>query len=88
MTDVTGDVDLETTNGGIRLQLPEKTKASVDASCTNDGISVDDSLSVETAEKSRRRFRGEMNGGGHRVSLETTNGGIRISAAGHASDER
>jgi DUF4097 and DUF4098 domain-containing protein YvlB len=88
MTDVTGDVDLETTNGGIRLQLPEKTKASVEARCTNGGISVDDSLSVNAAEKSRRRFRGDLNGGGHRVSLETTNGGIRISAAGEPSAEK
>jgi DUF4097 and DUF4098 domain-containing protein YvlB len=88
LTDITGDVDLETTNGGIRLQLPEKAKASVEARCTNGGISVDDSLSVETAEKSRRRFRGAMNGGGHRVSLETTNGGIRISAAGVASEAK
>lgn len=88
MADVTGEIDLETTNGGIRLRLPDRTKASLDARCTNGGISVDDSLAVETAEKSRRKFRGDMNGGGHRVSLETTNGGIRISsAAGEASGD-
>jgi hypothetical protein len=86
MEAVTGDITLETTNGGIRLRLPENTKATLDASCTNGGISVDEPLPVETSEKTRRRLRGTMNGGGVRISAETTNGGIRFSAAGGAAE--
>lgn len=81
MATVTGNVELETTNGGIRLQLPRDVKANVEARCTNGGISVeDDWSSVESTEKSRRRWSGTLNGGGPRVSAETTNGGIRISS--------
>jgi len=84
MAAVTGEVQLETTNGGIRLELPRDAKATLDASCTNGGISVAESgwASMEETERSRRRFRGTLNGGGPRISAETTNGGIRIRAAG------
>lgn len=81
MLAVTGDIDLETTNGGIRLRLPENTKATLDARCTNGGISVEAPLPIEVAEKSRRHLRGTMNGGGVRVSAETTNGGIRFASS-------
>ena len=85
MAAVTGDIALETTNGGIRLFLPQNAKANVEASCTNGGITVE-GPSIETSEKSRRRFRGTINGGGPRVSAETTNGGIRISTTGEHSE--
>jgi hypothetical protein len=41
---------------------------------------VDDQLAVEsTGEKNRRRLEGRLNGGGSRVELATTNGGIHIT---------
>jgi hypothetical protein len=80
MAAVTGEIELETTNGGIRLQLPEDTKANLEARCTNGGISVGEGWgSYEATEKSRRRVTATLNGGGPRVSAETTNGGVRIS---------
>jgi hypothetical protein len=80
MAEVTGEIDLETTNGGIRLQLPRDVKANLEARCTNGGIGVQGEWnSFENTEKSRRRWSGTLNGGGPRVSAETTNGGIRIS---------
>jgi hypothetical protein len=87
MAAVTGEIDLETTNGGIRLQLPQDTKATLEARCTNGGISVEDSLGeVTVTEKSRRQFRGTLNGGGPRISAETTNGGIRIRGIGERTE--
>jgi DUF4097 and DUF4098 domain-containing protein YvlB len=77
MAAVTGDLELETTNGGIRLQLPGSIKANLDARCVNGGISVS-GFDVQ-GEQSRRRVSGTINGGGPRISAETTNGGIRIS---------
>ena len=87
MAAVTGEIDIETTNGGIRLNLPPDVKATVEARCTNGGITVDDSLgAVEVTEKSRRQFRGTLNGGGSRISAETTNGGIRIRGIGERTE--
>ncbi len=79
MAAVTADVELDTTNGGIRLQLPRDVKANLDARCTNGGVGLAD-FQVE-GEQSRRRITGTINGGGPRISVETTNGGVRISAA-------
>jgi hypothetical protein len=79
MAAVTGEIELETTNGGIQLQLPEDAKATLEARCTNGGIRVEDALTVDASERSRRNFRGTLNGGGPRISVETTNGGIRVS---------
>lgn len=83
MAAVTADIELETTNGGIRLQLPADAGANLDVRCTNGGISLAD-FKFE-GEQSRRRATGTINGGGPRVSIETTNGGIRISAASERS---
>ena len=80
MAAVTGAIDLETTNGGIRLQLPHDVKANLEARCVNGGISVS-GFDLQ-GESTRRRVSGAINGGGPQVSVETTNGGVRISAAG------
>lgn len=75
-----GGVKLECTNGGIRLSLPSSARASVSARITNGGINTD-GLAFETrGTTNRRRLDGDLNGGGPRISLEGTNGGIRIQA--------
>jgi hypothetical protein len=73
-----GPIDAETTNGGVRIRLPADAKASLSASCTNGGIEVD-GLSVEEIEKSRRRLEARLNGGGTRIEVSTTNGGITFA---------
>jgi hypothetical protein len=73
-------IDLECTNGGISLRLPRDAKATLVASITNGGIDADN-LSIELVGKAtRRRLEGRLNGGGPRIALDGTNGGIRISA--------
>lgn len=72
-----GGVKLECTNGGIKLRLPSDARADISARVVNGGIDAD-GLTVETTEKSRRRFEGRMNGGGARIDITGTNGGIRI----------
>jgi hypothetical protein len=72
-------VKLGCTNGGIRLRLPSDAKASITASVTNGGIDAE-GLNLQTSESSRRRLEGDLNGGGPRIQLAGTNGGIRISA--------
>ncbi|HEY0663373.1 MAG TPA: DUF4097 family beta strand repeat-containing protein [Thiobacillaceae bacterium] len=74
-----GGVKLECTTGGIRLRLPSDAKATIAARVTNGGIDTG-GLNVRATESSRRRLEGDLNGGGPRLVLEGTNGGINISA--------
>ena len=74
-----GGVKLECTNGGIKLELPADAKATIAARISNGGIDTD-GVNIQTrGESSRRRLDGDLNGGGPRISLEGTNGGIKIS---------
>jgi hypothetical protein len=74
-----GEVSLESVNGGVEVSLMPESKASVVARVTNGGIRHDGLPFTQTGEQSRRRFEGTLNGGGTRVSVETTNGGVRLS---------
>lgn len=72
-------INLECTNGGIRLRLPRDAKATLSARITNGGIDAENVDIALTGEATRRRLEGRLNGGGPRIDLEGTNGGIRIS---------
>ena len=81
--DATDSVDLETVNGGVTLELPSESKATIAARCVNGGVKVED-LDISREEQAtdfdkRRRLNGTMNGGGANVKMNTTNGGIRLS---------
>lgn len=69
-------VKLECTNGGIKLRLPADSKASVSARTTNGGIETS-GLSFDS-EPTKQRLNARLNGGGARVEIEGTNGGIDI----------
>jgi hypothetical protein len=72
------NLKVETVNGGVEIEVPSSAKADVSARWTNGGISVN-GLALETLEKERRRLTGRLNGGGARIDIETTNGGITIN---------
>lgn len=85
--DATGSIDLTTVNGGVELGLPAESKATITARAVNGGVRASDDLKVEREEggsesESRRRLNGTMNGGGAKVNLNTTNGGVRIMRPG------
>lgn len=74
-----GGVTLGCTNGAVSLRLPKDSKATISARVTNGGIDTSD-LSIDAnPDNTRRRFDGRLNGGGAKVQLETTNGGVSIS---------
>ena len=73
-----GGVKLECTNGGIRLNLPASAAASISARITNGGIDTDGVTLQTRGTNNRRRLEADMNGGGPTISLQGTNGGIRI----------
>lgn len=78
MAAVTGDrIALRTTNGRVLLMLPSAAGARLSASWTNGRIDLAD-LPLTVRSMSRRRFEGQLNGGGIPIDLQTTNGSIRV----------
>jgi hypothetical protein len=74
-----GDMSFETTNGHITLKVPKDIQASISASTTNGHVSTD--LPVQLHGKaSKHHLDGDVNGGGGKLHLESTNGGIEIHA--------
>jgi hypothetical protein len=71
-----GMVDLETVNGGIRVSLPADARVDVAAEAVNGSVTSE--LPMLTRTASRGRIRGEINGGGNVIRLETVNGSIKI----------
>ena len=58
------------------------------ARCVNGGVHVDDGLTIKKDDQDgssdyerKRRLNGTMNGGGGKVNMNTTNGGIHIAQA-------
>jgi hypothetical protein len=84
--DTTASIEMEAVNGGVELSLPYDSKATIAARCVNGGVQVEN-LEISREEQQsdfdkRRRLNGTMNGGGAKVNLSTTNGGVRILRAG------
>lgn len=82
--DATDSVEISTVNGGASLALPSESKATISARAVNGGVRADDSLRIERDEDEsergpRRRLNGTLNGGGARVEVSTTNGGVRLA---------
>jgi DUF4097 and DUF4098 domain-containing protein YvlB len=76
LNEVDGDLTLQTTNGSVTLKLPENLRASVDIATSNGGIHSD--LEVEGGRKTKRSLTGDINGGGGKLHVRSTNGGVRI----------
>lgn len=84
--DANDSIEMETVNGGVTLELPADSKASIEARCVNGGVHVDnldiarDQDQGSSDYERRRRLTGTMNGGGAKVRMSTTNGGVRLSS--------
>ena len=79
---VTGDIKATTVNGPIRVGLPADVNATLDARTINGNVSVDDALPFTAGERERLHVSGRFGKGGPTVTLNTTNGPVRISEAG------
>jgi hypothetical protein len=81
--ELTGDtwegtgLDLETTNGAVRLRVPENYSARLETGTVNGGIDID--FPVTVTGRIGREFSTTLGGGGPLVRAETTNGQVRIS---------
>jgi hypothetical protein len=70
-------LDLKTTNGGVRLRVPEDYSARLETKTVNGGIDVDFPVTVQG--RLGREFTTTLGDGGPLVRAETTNGGVRIT---------
>lgn len=88
--DSTDSIDISTVNGGVSLSMPSESKATITARCVNGGVRVTD-LDIKRDEddshesERRRRLNGTLNGGGAKVNVSTTNGGVRLSRIGNTT---
>jgi plasmid stability protein len=76
---VTGDTRMVTVNGGVVLTLPSSVDADLEASAVNGGVLVQSGVPLTADERTGRRVAGRINdGGGPRIVVTTTNGGVRV----------
>lgn len=77
-------LDVETSNGGVHLTVPQNYAANIETGTVNGGFSSDiAALNVEKDERGRARNKtvnAAINGGGAPIKVTTTNGGVRISS--------
>lgn len=79
IADITSSKDMEftTTNGSVKIYLPEDAGFDLNARTTNGSIKTDFSMNTRS-KYNRRRMQGSVNGGGPLVYVETTNGSINV----------
>ena len=73
----TEDVEFETVNGSITIEMPQGLNADFRASTVNGSIDSDFPITV-TGKVSRRSLRGSIGSGGPELRLSTVNGSIRL----------
>lgn len=73
----TGDWDVTTGSGGIRVRLPENAKFNLSARTSSGSVNSDFPITVQ-GQLNRHELTGPVNGGGPSLNLHTGSGGIRI----------
>jgi hypothetical protein len=68
---------IETSGGAIEVAFPADTGMDLDAQTSGGRVRVDPGMQVR-GEQSRSRVRAEINGGGRRLRLRTSGGGIQV----------
>ena len=77
-------LDVETRNGGIRLSMPKNYRANVETGTVNGGFNSD-FAELKVNRKNRwhkpKKVNASINGGGAKIRVVTTNGGVKINAS-------
>jgi hypothetical protein len=73
----TGDWDINSGSGGIRVRLPESSKFNLMARTSSGSVSTDFPLTIQ-GSINRHELSGAVNGGGPRLELHTGSGSIHI----------
>jgi Putative adhesin len=84
-------LDVQTTNGGVKITMPENYAAHVETGTVNGGFKSDIAgLAPPPVDENQRKYghravriNTDINGGGAPIRLITTNGGVKISTPGN-----
>jgi bifunctional DNA-binding transcriptional regulator/antitoxin component of YhaV-PrlF toxin-antitoxin module len=82
LTSVTGDSKIVTVNGPATLILSPEIDAELEAAAVNGGVTTQDGLPLTASDRTNKRVVGRLNDGGPRISVQTTNGGVRVGVTG------
>lgn len=70
-------LDVQTSNGGVRLRVPEQYSARLEASTDNGGMDVEFPVTVQG--RMHREIATNLGAGGPLIRVKTSNGGIRVT---------
>jgi hypothetical protein len=70
-------LDVETTNGGVRLAIPEHYSAHLETGTTNGSVRIDFPVTVQGMIG--RSFSTDLGSGGPTLRVRTSNGGVKIT---------
>lgn len=70
-------LDVQTTNGSVRLYVPERYHANLETGTTNGGMNFD--FPVTVRGRISRRMETQLGDGGALIRVMTTNGGVRVA---------
>lgn len=71
-------LDVETSNGGVTVAVPEGYNAQLETRTVNGGFRSDIPLTLQGELSSRRGISTQLGSGGPTVRVRTTNGGLKI----------
>lgn len=72
-------LNVETTNGGVHMELPAGYNAELHTETNNGGIDIDFPITVRGRVDLRRRIDTTIGSGGAPLRVRTVNGGVRIA---------
>ncbi len=70
-------LDVQTTNGGVTMDIPDDFRATLTSGTVNGGLRIDFPIVVQ-GRINRRHITTDLNGGGTPIRAVTTNGGVTI----------
>jgi DUF4097 and DUF4098 domain-containing protein YvlB len=73
------EMDVQTTNGGVTLTVPENFRANLQTGTVNGSFNTDFPITLQGRLRSNR-ISTELNGGGPPIRLVTTNGSVRLKS--------
>ena len=72
-------LDVETSNGGVNLSIPDGYNAELSTRTVNGGFRSDIPMTIQGELSPRRGIQTTLGSGGPPVSVRTTNGGVRVN---------
>ena len=72
-------LDVETSNGGVTLSIPDGYNAELETRTVNGGLRIDFPITVQGELTSRRGISTTLGSGGPLVRARTTNGGVKVT---------